>query len=51
MFPVYSKTVDMFLTTLFAYRHGDYDYQFHFLKPRRDGDITVKGKTERLKSP
>lgn len=23
--------MDMFLTTLFAYRHGEYDYQFHFL--------------------
>ena len=33
MFPVYSKSVDMFLTPFFANKHGGDDYQFHFLKP------------------
>ena len=42
MFPVYRKTVDMFLTPFFAYRHGGYDYQFHFLVPRRDGMLIVQ---------
>ena len=35
MFPVYSKSVDLFLTPFFANKHGGDDYQFHFLKPRR----------------
>ena len=44
MFPVYIKMVDMFLTPFFAYRHGGYDYQFHFLKPCRDclSDVSHK---------
>jgi hypothetical protein len=37
MFPAYNKSVDMFLTPFFANKHGGDDYQFHFLKPRRDG--------------
>ena len=44
MFPVYIKMVDMFLTPFFAYRHGGYDYQFHFPKPRGDGMLLVPPK-------
>ena len=44
MFPAYSKSVDMFLTPFFANKHGGDDYQFHFLKPRRDGCPTFQGK-------
>jgi hypothetical protein len=41
MFPVYSKSVDMFLTPFFANKHGGDDYQFHFLKPCGDGSLDV----------
>lgn len=41
MFPVYSKSADMFLTPFFANKHGGDDYQFHFLKPCGDCGIVV----------
>ena len=47
MFPVYSKSVDMFLTPFFANKHGGDDYQFHFLKPCGDGRIIEPNSDER----
>ena len=49
MFPVYSKSVDMFLTPFFANKHGGDDYQFHFLKPCRDGRFDDEAINRRLK--
>ena len=46
MFPVHRKTVDMFLTPFFAYRHGGYDYLFHTLKPCGDGMLLIPPKRQ-----